>query len=84
MATHWMVKDEQRPHLTKMLLNVTISGSTGAEHAVRRPEVTVGDLISTAASARWCGTRWCGTRWRRSAKPRLISTSSSRSRSQTC
>ncbi|OWM73694.1 hypothetical protein CDL15_Pgr026797 [Punica granatum] len=47
MAPHG-VKDEQRPRLTKLLLNATISGSVGAEQVVMRPEETVEDLISAA------------------------------------
>ncbi|XP_047324931.1 uncharacterized protein LOC124928728 [Impatiens glandulifera] len=37
--------DNERPKLTKLLMNVTIRGTVGAVHVVISPELTVGDLI---------------------------------------
>ncbi|KAI8573519.1 hypothetical protein RHMOL_Rhmol01G0284100 [Rhododendron molle] len=40
--------EEQRPRLTKLLLNVTIQRSLGAVQVVMSPESAVGDLIAAA------------------------------------
>lgn len=39
---------EERPRLTKLLLNVTIQGSLGPVQVVMTPESKVGDLIAAA------------------------------------
>uniref|UniRef100_A0A5B7A7F1 DUF7054 domain-containing protein n=1 Tax=Davidia involucrata TaxID=16924 RepID=A0A5B7A7F1_DAVIN len=43
-----VVLPEERPKLTKLLLNVTIQRSLGAVQVVMPPESTVGDLIGAA------------------------------------
>ncbi|KAF8009517.1 hypothetical protein BT93_J0502 [Corymbia citriodora subsp. variegata] len=39
---------DERPRLTKLLLNVTLQGSLGPVHVVMTPESMVGDLIAAA------------------------------------
>ncbi|KAI6669900.1 hypothetical protein NL676_004785 [Syzygium grande] len=39
---------DEKPRLTKLLLNVTLQGSVGPVHVVTTPESTVGDLIAAA------------------------------------
>lgn len=39
---------DERPRLTKLLLNVTLQGSLGHVHVVMTPESTVEDLIAAA------------------------------------
>lgn len=39
---------DDKPRLTKLLLNVTLQGSVGPVHVVTTPESTVGDLIAAA------------------------------------
>lgn len=39
---------EERPRLTKLLLNVTIQGSVGPVQVIMTPDSTVGDLIAAA------------------------------------
>ncbi|XP_030522395.1 uncharacterized protein At4g22758 [Rhodamnia argentea] len=39
---------DEKPRLTKLLLNVALQGSVGPVHVVTTPESTVGDLIAAA------------------------------------
>lgn len=39
---------EERPRLSKLLLNVTMQGSLGPVHVIMTPDSKVGDLIATA------------------------------------
>lgn len=39
---------DEKPRLTKLLLNVSLQGSVGPVHVMTTPESTVGDLIAAA------------------------------------